>query len=511
MNMIHKLWQKIGKDKNISFKELLQLLDEWNTLYNKADQVYWLANLVERRLIFISPSCERIYGVPSEAFYQDVELWKKIIHPEDREKVEKKQSALWKGSSFEHEYRIIHQRDGTVRWVLEQTFPLFDENGELVMLSGMMTDITEVKKMSEQLLLAEKVYEHVQQAILIADENGVIQFINPAFTEITGYGSEAIGLSLDILYSGYYNDHFYQTIRKTVMEKGQWRGSLRGRRKNGEVYAQQTTITAIHDKEGRPIFYLFLFSDMIKNEKMAASLKDDLKLAQEVQKRVLSKPLKTETIDIDGMYVPSGELGGDMYAWYRIDNERYGIFLMDVMGHGVAASLICMSVRSLLNGVIRKCIYPQEVFHELNKHMQLLYHEDGRMNRYYFTAVYAMVNTKEKFIEYASAGHPPGFLFHPNGLVEELDQGCAPIGLLSHLHVETGKLNYAPGAMLVLYSDGAIEGAHGSVRTSIEMFREKLKSYIHLENNNIIAHINKMFKEERPLLDDISVVVAKLY
>lgn len=509
--MIHKHLQKIRKDKNVSLKELLELLDEWNTLYNKADQVYWLANLAERRVIFVSPSCEKIYGIQPEAFYQDVELWKKVIHPEDREKVEKKQSALWKGSCLEHEYRIIHQQDGTVRWVLDQTFPAFDENGKLVMLSGVITDITEIKKMNEKLLLAEKVCEHVQQGILITDENGVIQFINPAFTEITGYGSEAIGLSLDFLYSGYYNEHFYQIIKKTVAEKGQWRGSLRGRRKNGEVYAQQTTITAIHDKEGRLIFYLFLFSDMIKNEKTATSLKDDLKLAQEVQKRVLSKPLKTEAIDIYGMYVPSGELGGDMYAWYRIDSDRYGIFLMDVMGNGVAASLICMSVRSLLNGVIRKCIYPQEVFHELNKHMQLLYHEDGPMNTYYFTAVYAMVNTKEKFIEYASAGHPPGFLFHPNGLVEELDQGCAPIGLLSYLHVETGKLNYAPGATLVLYSDGVVEGAHGSVRTNIEMFREKLKPYIHLDNKNMIVHINKMFKEEYPFLDDISVVVAKLH
>ncbi|GCD84174.1 SpoIIE family protein phosphatase [Parageobacillus thermoglucosidasius] len=506
--MIHKLLQKAKKDKNISLNELLQLIDEWNTFYNKADQAYWLVNLAERRFIFVSPSCEKICGVPPEAFYRDVEAWKKVIHPEDREKVQKRRSVLWKGSSFEDEYRIIHQQDGTVRWVLDQTFPTFDENGKLAMLSGVVTDITEIRKMREKLLLAEKVYEHVPHAVLITDENGLIQFINPAFTEITGYGAEAIGLSLDFLHSGYYNENFYQTIRKTVIEKGQWRGRLRGRRKNGEVYVQQTTITAIHDEEGRPIFYLFIFSE---NGETITSLKDDLKLAQEVQKRVLSKPLKTESIDIYGMYVPSEELGGDMYAWYQIDNDRYGIFLMDVMGHGVAASLICMSVRSLLNGVIRKCIYPKEVFHELNKHMRLLYHEDGRMNTYYFTAVYVMVNTKKRFIEYASAGHPPGFLFHKDGLVEELDRGCAPIGLLSYLHVETGKLNYTPGATLVLYSDGVIEEANHSVRANIEMFREKLKSFIHLESRSMIAHMNKMFKEEYQFVDDISLVVAKLH
>ncbi len=248
--MIHKHLQKIRKDKNVSLKELLELLDEWNTLYNKADQVYWLANLAERRVIFVSPSCEKIYGIQPEAFYQDVELWKKVIHLEDREKVEKKQSALWKGSCLEHEYRIIHQQDGTVRWVLDQTFPAFDENGKLVMLSGVITDITEIKKMNEKLLLAEKVCEHVQQAILITDENGVIQFINPAFTEITGYGSEAIGLSLDFLYSGYYNEHFIKPLRKLSLKKDSGEGVCVGAGKMGKCMLNRRRLQRFMIKKG---------------------------------------------------------------------------------------------------------------------------------------------------------------------------------------------------------------------------------------------------------------------
>jgi phosphoserine phosphatase RsbU/P len=502
----------IGKfrEKDFTLKELLQFFEELNMLYNKADQVYWLATLAEKRFIFISASCEKMYGLSPEAFYQDAELWKKVVHPEDKERLEKAQSVLWNGESVEQEYRIIHQHDGTVRWVLEKTFPVFGEAGNVAMLSGIITDITKIKKMDEQLLLAEKVYEYTQQALLITDAHLMIQLINPAFTNMTGYGADIIGESFQVLCAGYYDERFYSTMRKTITEKGKWAGKMRWRRKNGKAYVQQTTVTAVRNREGQIIFYLFLLADMWRSKKTAATVKDDLKLAREVQKRVLSKPLTANRINIYGTYIPSRELGGDMYAWYRIDEERYGIFLMDVMGQGTAASLICMSVRSLLNGVIRKGIDPQEVFQELNKHMRRLYHENGRM-MYYFTAIYVLVNTKERFIEYASAGHPPGFLFQRNGLVEELDQGCAPIGLLPHLYVEAGKLHYEPGATLVLYSDGAIEGTDRSVRTNIEKFREQLKPHIHLDSKTMIKYIHSQFKEKRAVPDDLSVVVAKLW
>ncbi|KYD28022.1 hypothetical protein B4113_4099 [Geobacillus sp. B4113_201601] len=254
-----------------------------------------------------------------------------------------------------------------------------------------------------------------------------------------------------------------------------------------------------------------LFSGSSLEEPDIIAVKDDLKLAREVQKRVLSKPLSAEGISIAGTYIPSREVGGDMYAWYPIDQRRYGIFLMDVMGHGAAASLICMSVRSLLNGVIRKGIVPNEVFQELNRHMRQLYHENGRTT-YYFTAMYVLVDVKERMIEYASAGHPPGFLFQPDGTVAELDRGCAPIGLLPRLFVESGRLRYEPGATLILYSDGAIEGEKvGSVRQKIETFRDAIAPYVSLDERTLLSRLRRYFFQKGPLPDDFSAVAAKLW
>ncbi|MFC0296843.1 SpoIIE family protein phosphatase [Geobacillus jurassicus] len=500
----------VQRHDHLAWRELLLGLEKMNVFVGLHNYVYWLAAPEQKQLLFISSSCEQLYGLPPDDFYRDPDIWAKVSHPEDRAKAERKWSLFsGEADAGAQTYRIINQRDGSVRWVLEQTFPVLGQAGEVKLVSGVVADMTEAKRNEDERQLAQQVYKAMEQAMLVTDGEFAVRFINPSFTKVTGHGVEIVGQPLHTLYAGYCEAWLYDAIKAGTEESGEWRGRVRWRRKNGSAYVRQTTVRAVSSHEGDVVFYLFLFSSPSDESSSIAAMKDDLKLAREVQKRVLSKPLSAKGIGIAGTYIPSRELGGDMYAWYPIDKQRYGIFLMDVMGHGAAASLICMSVRSLLNGVIRKGIVPTEVFRELNRHMRQLYHENGRMT-YYFTAVYALVDVQERVIEYASAGHPPGFLFQPDGTVAELDRGCAPIGLLPRLFVDSGRLRYAPGATLVLYSDGAIEGGTGSVRQKIEAFRDALAPHISLDERALLARLRRHFEQKGPLPDDFSVVVAKL-
>ncbi|KFL15385.1 histidine kinase [Geobacillus stearothermophilus] len=507
--MMDGFWEYVQRYDHLAWRELLLGLEKMNVFVGPGDYVYWLAAPEQRRLLFISSSCEQLYGLPPDDFYHDQDIWAKVAYPDDRAKAERKWSLLSEADAGAQTYRIINQRDGSVRWVLEQTFPVLGQFGEVRLVSGIVADLTEAKRNENERQLAEQVYKVMEQAMLVTDGQFVVQFVNPAFTKITGHGVEIVGQPLHTLYAGYYEAWLYEVIQAGTGKSGEWRGWVRWRRKNSSVYVRHTTVRAVCGEEEGIVFYLFLFSGSSHEAPYIATMKDDLKLAREVQKRVLSKPLSADGIRIAGTYLPSRELGGDMYAWYPIDQQRYGIFLMDVMGHGAAASLICMSVRSLLSGIIRKGIVPKEVFRELNRHMRQLYHEHGQM-MYYFTAVYVLVDVKEQIIEYASAGHPPGFLFQPDGTVVELDRGCAPIGLLPRLFIDSGRLRYAPGATLVLYSDGAIEGGPGSVRENIEAFRNALASYVSLDERALTACLRRHFSQKGPLPDDFSAVVAKL-
>ncbi|UJF32880.1 PP2C family protein-serine/threonine phosphatase [Paenibacillus hexagrammi] len=157
----------------------------------------------------------------------------------------------------------------------------------------------------------------------------------------------------------------------------------------------------------------------------------DLHLAKLIQQSLLSQPLRTEGITIEGRYIPSHPLGGDMYAWYQLEEHRYGIMIMDVMGSGVAASLVCMSIRSLLEGIIRKCVDPEIVMMELNAHMYKLFRKTNSPLPFYFTALYAVIDTRSHTLEYINAGHTSGFLVHGETGMTELGSTSVPIGMMN--------------------------------------------------------------------------------
>lgn len=367
-----------------------------------------------------------------------------------------------------------------------------------------------------RLLIADKLYFSMMEGVLITDIRGNIQFINPSYSKITGYGNEIIGENPRILKSGKQDKDFYRKMWKSVVGKGTWQGEIWNRRKNGELYLQWTTIARITDDHGAPIYYASVISDITDQKIEETRMKEDLRLATEVQKRALSKPLKDQHIHIEAIYQPSKFLGGDMYNWYKIDDNLYGIMLIDVMGHGVASSIVCMSVHSLLKGIILKCKEPASVLHELNQHMNSLFREEhskeSSSKNYYLTCIYLLVDTKERTIKYASAGHPPGFLITQNKEVTELDKGSIPIGLLTHIDIEVGIYHYEQNLKIVLYTDGIAENAKYGTRENIEILKQMVVKNAHLQPSKLMNRVSEEAqKDGLDFHDDVTMVTITLY
>ncbi|MCK7547279.1 diguanylate cyclase domain-containing protein [Marinobacter koreensis] len=118
------------------------------------------------------------------------------------------------------------------------------------------------------LQLAERVIESSFEGIMITDSNVKIEFVNPAFTYLTGYPpEEAIGKGPDLLSSGRHDSEFYQRMWQSLKTQGYWRGEIWNRRKTGELYLELLTITAITDDEGNTTHYAGLFTDITQNRK----------------------------------------------------------------------------------------------------------------------------------------------------------------------------------------------------------------------------------------------------
>lgn len=197
-------------------------------------------------------------------------------------------------------------------------------------------------------------------------------------------------------------------------------------------------------------------------------MQDELKLAALVQNAVLSLPIKDEAFEVHAIYQPSFELAGDLYAWYPLGDGRYGVVLLDMMGHGISSSLFCMFLASVLKDTVTTYVEPEKVIQELNRRFNQLYIEK-QLVQYYFTAIYLVIDTRIKRIDYVNAGHPPALFFEGNTSTPVLlESNCHPVGLFDHIDIEPQTLTFEEEGHLVLYTDGLLEMAPGEQEEQLE-------------------------------------------
>lgn len=240
-----------------------------------------------------------------------------------------------------------------------------------------------------------------------------------------------------------------------------------------------------------------------------ARIKSELELAKQVQSSVLSQPVHTDALDISASYHPSYELAGDLYSWYRIDEDRYGIILLDMMGHGISSSLVCMFISSVMQDTITRYVSPDLVIAELNRYMNQLNHRKNNSISYYFTAIYLLIDTKTKTIEYVNAGHPPGMLFERGQPVRLLDEGGCAVGFFEQMNIQKKVFEYEQPIQLYLYTDGLLEAIEEEGQDEMDKLILKLASCSsEQELTCIIDHlIPPEIREEQE--DDICMVMIR--
>jgi PAS domain S-box-containing protein len=138
-------------------------------------------------------------------------------------------------------------------------------NGEPHIIST-TRDISERKQAESERELLLKAIEQANEIVVITDATGIIQYVNPAFEEITGYESqEALGKNPRILKSGRHNQSYYENLWKTILSGYPWKGHLINRRKNGAFYTAECSISPIKDNHGDIINFVWISRD-ITNE-----------------------------------------------------------------------------------------------------------------------------------------------------------------------------------------------------------------------------------------------------
>ncbi|EDM56184.1 ggdef domain, partial [Vibrio parahaemolyticus AQ3810] len=134
---------------------------------------------------------------------------------------------------------------------------------DLIGILGMTRNITRRKMVETQLSLASKIFNNSQEGMVITDSNANIIDVNNAFSQITGFSAEeVIGKNPNILRSGHHDDAFYQQLWQQLETKGQWKGEFINRKRDGSIYPQLATISAVMDDKNHLINYICVFEDI---------------------------------------------------------------------------------------------------------------------------------------------------------------------------------------------------------------------------------------------------------
>jgi diguanylate cyclase (GGDEF)-like protein/PAS domain S-box-containing protein len=291
---------------------------------------------------YVSPRWCELLDVTETETRRDSKAYLLRIHPDEVEQfVRLSEEARDTMTPFRWEGRIL-RKSGLIRWLHIESQPTRQENGD-ILWDGIQYDVTDRRMAEDALRITASVFDNSQEAIVITDANNVIIDVNPAFSHITGYQrEEVLGRNPKFLSSGRQDQPFYAEMWKSLQEARVWRGEIWNRRKNGEVYAELLSISAICDETGQVQRHVGVFSDItyFKDHEAELSMVANYDALTGVpNRRLLADRLRQATA--------LAQRGGKMLAICYIDLDGFKD-VNDQHGHEAGDRLLVDIARRLL-------------------------------------------------------------------------------------------------------------------------------------------------------------------
>jgi PAS domain S-box-containing protein len=163
--------------------------------------------------------------------------------------------------------------DGRVTWVSTTKMPLRDAHGNIIGTFGVSRDITQHKQAEAEHARLVTAIEQSAEAVVITNTTGGIEYVNPAFTRITGYGrEEVLGQNPRILKSDKQDPEFYQQLWATILNGQIWHGELINRRKDGSLYTEEMNIAPVRNQVGEITHFIATKQDVTEHKQLEQQL-----------------------------------------------------------------------------------------------------------------------------------------------------------------------------------------------------------------------------------------------
>jgi PAS domain S-box-containing protein len=260
-------------------KRLGESAEKFRTLADNIPGVVYLCrNDARYTMLYLNDAVARLTGYPCAEFLDGRVSFVDLYHPDDAAAIFREvNQALEKRQAFHLIYRL-RRRDGEWRWVEEWGTGVF-ANDTLRFLEGFLADITARKQMEAEHERLSAAIAQVAECVVITGLDGTIQYVNPAFTAVTGYSSaEVLGQNPRLLNSGAHDAAFYRELWATITGGRTWEGRFVNRRKNGTPYTEEATVSPVRDAAGRIAHYVAVKRDISEHLRLSAQLQQAQKM-----------------------------------------------------------------------------------------------------------------------------------------------------------------------------------------------------------------------------------------
>lgn len=328
------------------------------------------------------------------------------------------------------------------------------------------------------------IFDNINAAIFLVDQYVQIRHLNNAFQELFKSGKEdvlmqlcgnAIGCCYTVqegLDCGQTSHCSTCTIRQGILDALAGRASeapclvsrqfeIAGKMELKYLKINFKPIDVQNEKMAMLIVDDITDSEIARREVLAQNkriramndqYRNELKLAQKVQRDIIPKHMpEFPEIRIDARYYPLEAIGGDIYDVIPIDEDRFGLFISDVSGHGLPAAMVTTMLKALVRNERELLTQPSAFCEYLNRKMMDL------SNEMYLSVIYGVYNRQQHHFKYVRCGHPPLIRISRGEVYELEDQGTYLLGFTDVLEASENMIQLKSEDKLLLYTDGLTE------------------------------------------------------
>jgi sigma-B regulation protein RsbU (phosphoserine phosphatase) len=256
-------------------------------------------------------------------------------------------------------------------------------------------------------------------------------------------------------------------------------------------------------------------------------IKRDLEAGAEIQSSLLPQSASMiYRVRFDSIFLPSAYVAGDIFNYFKLDENHVGFYVLDVAGHGIPAAMLSVSLSKVLSPTNhQECllkqfmpvpeppyyeiINPANAMRALNERFQA---DEDTMQ--YFTMIYGLIDIRDGRTVMTQAGHPPPIFLQEGKKAILIGTGGYPVGMLPDLDYEEKAVHMDNGDRLILYSDGITECTNNEKEQfSVERFIKLLEEGHDLPLRELMERIKdslRLWKGGNQFEDDVTLLAMEM-